>query len=145
MNEYKLKPDYLKQITDVIEWPESMKDISEAEKIQIGLLIQMNIQMSRLFDVMRIATGLTEEDDVENLSHSVNPVNQNIEGENPSLANIDVPEDIDNRLEVAMGKSVVCGSCGKGVVPTAMGYCPNKKCGFDLKAQIAQYLINGGK
>lgn len=126
--ESQLDPEYINKAISAIPWEKigmsGSIQITEY-RIMIALLAQMNLQLSRLSNLLMMATGIVDtEEDVADISENA-----------PDRA-----EAINKAVEAAMKKSVVCGSCGKGVMPTAMGYCPS--CKQDLKKQVAQELLN---
>lgn len=79
----------------------------------VALLVQQNMLLQRLGDLMWVATGLVDSD--------VPP------SEMSPLENGQDTKKLKNY-------SIVCGNCGKGVVPDEMGYCP--RCKNDLSKQI---------
>jgi hypothetical protein len=87
--------------------------ITTGEKYIISLLTQNNLLLDKLCTIMLVATGLDKSD---------------------------IGEITKDDVEDMVGKSTMCGQCGKVVIPNDMGYCPN--CKNDLKRQIAQEAIN---
>ncbi len=122
-----LRPEYISEIMDSIEWPDNLKDIPIGMKCLIAMQVQMNLQQARMFDLLRIATGMTEEGDMPDESSDSVQSNSQI-------------STVDKMIAEGLKKSTVCGTCGVGVVPTEMGYCP--KCKSDLKRQLAMELQN---
>jgi hypothetical protein len=124
-----LRPEYIKEIMDSIEWPKELEAIPIGMKCLIAMQVQMNLQQARMFDLLRIATGMVEDNDPDD-----------------SVANSDRVQtesantDVDKMISEGLAKGTVCGTCGKGVVPNQMGYCP--LCKNDLKKQLAMELQN---
>lgn len=120
------KTSYLKEVIESTDYPEEFKKASEVDKAIAALLIQINLQLTRVFDMLRIATGYTEyPEDNGNISN-----NDSEDESNKSREKL---------IEEKIKTGIICGSCGKGVKPTSMGYCP--KCNNDLKKQIAMELF----
>jgi hypothetical protein len=120
----KLSASYLKEIIGSIEWPDELKDLPIAEKYKMALHIQQNLQMARMFDMLAIATGLVEGDEIPDPDGQIGEVS-------------------DKKMEEGLRNSMLCGACGEGVVPNRMGYCP--RCGNDLRKQHASEILNKGK
>jgi hypothetical protein len=108
--EFKLDKKYFEKILNKIDW-QGYEDLYKDDKLLIALLAQNNLLLDKLCHIMMIATGLKPHD-------------------------IPTGEEIDNEsLKLMMGKSTMCGKCGRMTVPDQMGYCPH--CKHDLRNQIA--------
>jgi NADH pyrophosphatase NudC (nudix superfamily) len=118
----KLRVTYLKDIMESLEWPEELLYLPLAERYKIALVVQQNLQMARMFDLLMIATGV----DLEESGACPAP--------ETNLAAIA------DELSEQKQSSMMCGACGKGVLPNRMGYCP--KCGNDLRKQYSQEILS---
>lgn len=110
----KLRDDYLSKVMEAINIKDA-KEFTDTELL-IGLLSQANLLLDKMCNLMFIATGLNVDD---------------------------IPEDLaftQDSLKSKIGLQVICGQCGKGVVPDRMGYCP--LCKNDLSKQVASDNIN---
>ncbi|MDD1468531.1 hypothetical protein MEO43_25390 [Dolichospermum sp. ST_sed5] len=88
---------------------------NDFENLVIGLMVQINLQLSQVRDLLLVATGLDKED---------------------------IPENDPSKIsDVPVSKGMVCGVCGKGIIPDAMGYCPI--CNSDLNQQFGRPKLNG--
>lgn len=114
-----LDDDYFVKIEQVLpEYISNNIECSELYKrMLIGLLTQINLQLSKMNQLLEIATGV----DVDEQNIGEDAQYNGISTDNSSLDT---------------SASVMCGACGKGVLPNRMGYCP--KCGNDLRKQYSR-------
>lgn len=136
-----IDPNFIKKIREVIGFLDGDGRLSEYEKISIALQVQMLLQLDRQFDMLRIATGLTDDDILDGLADTIPPHDTSGVDRISQDASNDEEEQITltDKIKVAMSKSVMCGNCGKGVIPNPMGYCP--KCGNDLQKQVGLEML----
>jgi len=120
--------DYINKCVSVINWDNFGFKVSGENAMIIALLCQLNLQMSRLSQLLMIATGI--EDNKDNVSK--------VQDEAQDVG--DIASRINETVEEAMKKNVVCGSCGNGVLPNKLGYCP--RCNNDLKKQVHLEVMN---
>ena len=117
--------EYLQKVKNAVDFTYICTHTEEDRaRMVIALLVQQNLLLTRVFDMLRIAVGLTEEESPQSSGDLDNPT-----GEKDAV-----------QTQEAMKKSTVCGRCGKGVVPDSMGYCP--RCRNDLRTQIQMESIN---
>jgi hypothetical protein len=127
-----LDPEYIKKACDAIDWRQVPTNEEEKQNIMIALLVQINLQLSRLSNLLMIATGVNNIEDEHGNNEKMSDIAENDVG--------NTAENINKSVEEALEKNVVCGMCGQGVLPDKLGYCPN--CKNDLKQQIALEIIN---
>jgi hypothetical protein len=121
-----IDPDYLEKVRDAVEFPMGIGHTEgDRWRVLVALLVQQNLLLTRVFDMLRIAVGLTEENLPQSTENLDNPTDEKAGDAVQPTSNI---------------RGTVCGRCQKGVVPDSMGYCP--ACRNDLRTQVQMEFLN---